>query len=383
MKLRGWDRRVWIGVAGGTAAVAVVAVVWGAAVLHAVVPMSRPEWDRLDAGTRAQAEGQFRLALIQGLAALGAGFALFYTARNFRLNRRGQVTERFTNALERLGSDHRYVRSGGVFALEQIVQDAPEQTDHVVRILVAFLRDRAPAVGATGAPDHPDPDVQTALTTLTLIRPTGSLVDLSGLHLRGAHLAGVDLRGVDLRGVDLAGVDLRGMDLRGVNLIGADLRGTNLSSANLASANLTKARLSEAQLSHAFLARANLTRANLFSATVIGASLIEADLSGAMLIGADLSGANLWDANLTDAFLLTANLSGANLLDALLVSANLSNANLSGANLTDADLTHAVLFGADLRNVNLRNANLTDTRPMPRSTTTAPEPASTPLISAI
>ncbi|MFF7249811.1 pentapeptide repeat-containing protein [Embleya sp. NPDC008237] len=192
-------------------------------------------------------QGQFRLAAIQGLATLGAGFALLYTARNFRLNRRGQVTERFTNALERLGSDLPYVRSGGVFALEQIVQDAPEQTDHIARILVAFLRDRAPAVGAADPPNHPDPDVQTALTTLALLRPaaTGSRVNLSRLHLRGADLTGARLRGANLSGANLVSADLANADLSDAFLVGTKLnraliRGTKLRRAFIRDTTLTR-----------------------------------------------------------------------------------------------------------------------------------------------
>lgn len=79
----------------------------------------------VDGGSAALVTG-LRTALVACAAAIGAGVALVYTIRNYRLTRRGQVTDRFTKALERLGSDQRYLRIGGVLALEQIVQDAPE-----------------------------------------------------------------------------------------------------------------------------------------------------------------------------------------------------------------------------------------------------------------
>ncbi|MGC0422760.1 pentapeptide repeat-containing protein [Embleya sp. AB8] len=336
MRRPGWGWRVWAAV--GAVAVVVVAVVWGAAVVHALVPMSRPGWDRLDPATRAQAEGQFRLATIQGLAALGAGFALLYTARNFRLNRRGQVTERFTKALERLGSDLPYVRSGGIFALEQIVQDAPEQKDHITRILVAFLRDRAPAAGTKGLPDHPDPDVQTALTTLGLLKPTGALVDLSCLHLSGANLRGASLRGANLRDAHLNGANLRDAHLNGASLRGANLRDAHLNGATLTSANLRDAHLHNAHLNGAYLN---------------GASLMGAFLTGAHLNDAYLNGVNLTDAHLTHAHLDGAHLNGAGLTDAGLSDAGLTRANLTGANLDGANLNGANLKGANLKGTNL------------------------------
>lgn len=50
-----------------------------------------------------------RTAVVAFAAALGAGIALLYTARTYRLTRRGQITDRFTKALERLGSAQTYV----------------------------------------------------------------------------------------------------------------------------------------------------------------------------------------------------------------------------------------------------------------------------------
>ena len=50
------------------------------------------------------------------LLTLGAGLfavaALVYTARNFTLSREGQVTDRYTKAIEQLGSDKLDVRTG-------------------------------------------------------------------------------------------------------------------------------------------------------------------------------------------------------------------------------------------------------------------------------
>ncbi|MFD5801551.1 hypothetical protein [Streptomyces sp. NPDC127020] len=98
-----------------------------------------------------------RTAVVAFAAALGAGIALLYTARTYRLTRRGQITDRFTKALERLGSDEVYVRIGGILALEQIVQDSPEQaaTD-AARVLGHFIREGAPKAARPSNPDDPD-----------------------------------------------------------------------------------------------------------------------------------------------------------------------------------------------------------------------------------
>jgi hypothetical protein len=267
----------------------------------------------------------FRTTVVQVLVALGAVVALWFTWRNYQLTRRGQVTDRFIKALERLGSEELYVRYGGVLALEQIVQDAPDQATHAAQVLGAFIRRRAPQRPTEPAPaerpplpDRPDEDVQAALTALT--RPASrrhvhryELIDLSNRHLAGAQLGGADLAGAMLDKTDLTGAMLSG-------------------------ANLTEAMLNKAALTHAELSQATLT----------GARLNEADLTRAVFLGADLTDAWLYEADLTSAWLGGAHLTRAWLSGAHLTGARLSYVDLIGAWLDGADLTSADLGGADL-----------------------------------
>jgi hypothetical protein len=65
------------------------------------------------------------------LLTLGAGLfaagALLFTARTFTLSREGQVTDRYTKAIEQLGSEKIDVRIGGIFALERIARDSARE----------------------------------------------------------------------------------------------------------------------------------------------------------------------------------------------------------------------------------------------------------------
>lgn len=68
------------------------------------------------------------LAIATGLIAL---VAVYYTARNaatacriFELSEQGQVTDRYTKAIEQLGSDKLNIRLGGIYALERIARDS-------------------------------------------------------------------------------------------------------------------------------------------------------------------------------------------------------------------------------------------------------------------
>lgn len=66
------------------------------------------------------------------LVALG----LFYTNDQNRkqqeLAERGQVTERFTKAIDQLGSDKLDVRLGGIYGLERLMRDSPNDRRNIV-----------------------------------------------------------------------------------------------------------------------------------------------------------------------------------------------------------------------------------------------------------
>jgi hypothetical protein len=89
--------------------------------------------------TTAQDRYSARVLVISVGGAVVVGTGLLYTARNFRLSRRGQVTDRFTVALERLGSTELYVRIGGVYALEHVMRNSPSHHDDVVEVLTEFI----------------------------------------------------------------------------------------------------------------------------------------------------------------------------------------------------------------------------------------------------
>jgi hypothetical protein len=70
-------------------------------------------------------QNQVRTTLLQ---AFGGAFLLvtaYITWRQVQVNREGQITERFTRAIEHLGAaEHLDVRLGGIYALERIAHDS-------------------------------------------------------------------------------------------------------------------------------------------------------------------------------------------------------------------------------------------------------------------
>src|SRR5215211_5252617 len=62
-----------------------------------------------------------------------------------RLTRQGQITERFTRAIDQLGNESLEIRLGGIYALERIDKESPERTYHgtVMEVLTAYVRENS------------------------------------------------------------------------------------------------------------------------------------------------------------------------------------------------------------------------------------------------
>lgn len=258
------------------------------------------------------------LTLGAGLVAVGA---LVFTALNFRLLRRnseqadqwqrrthelteqGQVTDRYTKAVEQLGSETLDVRIGGIYALERVARDSPRDHPAVMDVLTAFIREHSweqwpvPRIAEEEDEDLVEftrPDIQAAFT---VVGRRDSEHDIRSIDLTRADLTRADLTYADLTDAYLTGAYLAGADFLGTYLTGADLTGANLAGAHLDGAYFTAADLTSANLAvargEAYLDWADLSNADLTGASLAFADLSNADLTGATLTDTDLSRADL------------------------------------------------------------------------------------------
>jgi uncharacterized protein YjbI with pentapeptide repeats len=340
-------RRLVLSYLGVVAVAVIVLVFW-------ILPSVLTEHPRIPkSADRHKAITDTRTGLVAMLAALGAAGGLAYTARTYRLSREGQITDRYSKAVEQLGDEKIEVRLGGIYALERLMHDSPADQPTIMETLTAFVRQHAlrssrPALPGRSSPPsatgHPAEDIQAVLTVLCRRHPVidERPINLSRTNLTGAHLFGADLTRADLHEANLTDASLGEATLTGAYLFEA-----NLIDADLFEATLTNAIFSEANLTNARLARANLTRANLIRANLTRANLFEANLTDASLGGATLNGAQLGEANLTDA-----NFTGQLLTRAgtYFVGSNLTDADLSGATLTGATLTDKALSPEQIAN---------------------------------
>lgn len=152
--------------------------------------------------------------------------------KNWEATRNGQITDRFTKAIEQLGAsgeDKKAAlpkRIGAIYALERVALDSPEYHWPVMQVLTAYARLNARWDGKRQNSDAYPEDIASILTVL-------GRRDRS--HPELGHL---DLRFVDMGGADLSEVHFENAYLYGAHLEGAYLFHTHLENAVLIKAHL-------------------------------------------------------------------------------------------------------------------------------------------------
>ena len=335
--IRKWEGALWLAGAVGVVLIGGILSGWF--------------WDKLGGDTESFSTTLRNVALVIGgvAAILLAVWRSRISERQAATARQSLMNERYQRGAEMLGSEVLSVRLGGIYALQRLAEEHPNQYHiQIMRLFCAFVRlptkDQSLEVGQAA--------IEPAL--LGIRQDVEAIMEAIGSRARSR---------IDIERKEDFRLDLRGANLHEAQLLDADLSNamfhhSNLSSVNFASTNLTDSFLSYADLSRAQFHDVNFTRTRLSFTNLSGAMLQDADLprtdfSNANLVGtnfleANLSGANFQDAKAANAQLELANLSGARFL----------RADLSGARLMRADLSSAEFWDADLNQANIADANL-------------------------
>jgi Pentapeptide repeats (8 copies) len=225
------------------------------------------------AADELKAQNDVRTTLLQALAGGVLLLGAYFTWRQLRVTHEGQITDRYTKAVDQLGHDVLDVRLGGIYALERIARDSPPDRAPIEEVLTAFVRGPRPLAGPAISPlpagDHPTADhlcagarSGTAMAENHRHRRPGSTrqTQRGGAEPQGppadmqaaVTVLGRRQRPSDgLRPLDLTRVNLRGAELTRANMKGAWLTHTNLKDAQLGGANLQGAHLQGAHLQDA------------------------------------------------------------------------------------------------------------------------------------
>ncbi|MFB7730712.1 pentapeptide repeat-containing protein [Streptomyces sp. NPDC056127] len=324
-----YDRLIRRRIAAGLLAGAGLVVL---GVVFVVLPGEVVDHDLAGASVAAQdrlkAVNDVRTTLLQVVGGLVLLFGAYATWRQLRVSQdglratqEGYVTDRFSRAVDQLGSDKLDVRIGGLHALWRIAEQSTRDREAIISIQAAYLRTHLP--WPPGGPESPAPDLpindiapletraadaQVALTALGVLcqRREQSWVNLSITDLRRADCDGLWFPEVNfdracMEAASLYRVNLTQASLVSVNLRHADLTTAILRRARCVLADLRAAKLVETDLRDADFTETDLREANLRKANAHGAVFHRADLRMADLRGTDLSTANLVEARLTGA----------------------------------------------------------------------------------
>jgi hypothetical protein len=145
----GWRPRA---VAVTSAALAVLAVL---VVVLLVLPGLVVDHDlagaQLVAADRLNAVNNVRTTLLQAVGGAVVLFGAYATWRQLRVSqdglnatREGYITDRFSRAVDQLGSEKLDVRIGGLYALWRIADHSAQDREAVISIMAAYLRTHLP-----------------------------------------------------------------------------------------------------------------------------------------------------------------------------------------------------------------------------------------------
>lgn len=215
-----------------------------------------PSGRRATTRSRRGLKGEGRHNWIHSLTALAAVASaivafggLYYTNRNLDETRRqievsqeGQRADRFSKAVELLGSDSTDVRLGGIYALGNLARESPKDHVAIVDVLAAYVRGHTPLARNCDLPKTreqplPIPDVQVAITVL------------------GSRRAQYDKDGY----INLADRCFVGVNLDGGNFSGFNFSGSTVWRSTARNSNFSKANFREATMQHSDFTGADLT----------------------------------------------------------------------------------------------------------------------------
>jgi hypothetical protein len=361
---------------------------------------------------RTDLEQKIMIGVIQLMGGLFVASTVYISWQNFKQTQKNvevaqekQITERFTQAINQLGTEAKEgegdkiaIRLGGIYALERIAKDSEKDHWTIMEVLTAFIREKSPSsdreklfdsdVEQSQKEQFPGitQDAQAALTVIGRRekREEPETLDLSGANLRDANLINARLSRANFASSKLSRANLNGADLTDANfhwgsLNGADLTGTDFTGAKLRGANLRGAKRDDRtkfdpkwELVYQLVNSDGIDnegRKQIGMQILKNEDLSEANLSKLCFHETDLSETNFSGANFSEAILQYVNISGTNFSEANFSKATLqtiswheessspqSFENSSRTSFSKANFSEAVLIRVDFGNADLTNA---------------------------
>jgi uncharacterized protein YjbI with pentapeptide repeats len=242
-----------------------------------------------------EVENKARSTILQALQAIGGAF-FFVTAyvalkqlrvaeASRQLTEDKNLTDRFVKAAEMLADRERMeVRLGGIYTLERIARDSPNDHWTVMQLLIGFVEDRAKEPDAF---DFLAKDITAALTAIGKrnVENDPKFVTRTGAQ----HLTKLELRASYLCFATLSWLNFDRAKLELVNLSSSQLVMVSLKYASIGDCAISQTWFFSGELTGAFFEKCNLSGSKFVETVVKDCRFSGCDLTGAVFMFADLS----------------------------------------------------------------------------------------------
>jgi len=332
----------------------------------------------LEIGYAADRIDKFGL-MIGGLAGLILAAQRTKTAQRTAENaEQGQITDRFSKAVELLSSENVTTRVGGIYALKRIAEDSASR-DHepAMNTIASFIQSASPyqqtiehnndiANRIANGIDTIDwkairaPDVFAALETLS--RRTEKQVKYECQADYAVEIGECNLSYFDLTKIKVTKVSIEGCNLKGSILDGAEFNGVFADGVNFSSGRI-----------HGFLSNrsqfngADLNNIELFDSYIENSCFDHSAFRGSHLNGAtfntcemqcsDFSFTTIEESEFKNSQMSATAFSGSDITKLTLTSTNLQDSDFAGATVIQSDFSNSTFSNANLSHAVFSNCN--------------------------
>jgi len=248
-------------------------------------------------------ENEFRKTVAQilgGLFVLGGLFftwsQLSATRESISISQQVFLTDRYSKAIDQLGSNNPQIRLGGIFSLEKLASSSKEYISVVNKVLATYIRQKSKDTSA-----YTFEELQAAISVISFKETNRDYlidkdhgVNISNSLLResdfdNARLSYAKLINSDFTQSTFVNADLSNVSGMEANFSKANLKNSNLSQSNFYGSSFEQSIITGAIIKNSNLELVNLSEANLINCDLSGSDLSDAYLYGTILYGADLS----------------------------------------------------------------------------------------------
>ena len=210
-------------------------------VLWALIELPQRQVSHFDinnATQEATLENLYRATIAQILGGSAVAIGIYFAWGNLITAREGQITERFTRAVDQLGNENLEIRLGGIYALERIANESDKDYWPIMEILTAYVRknSRFEVVGNKKA-THISMDIQANESTKNGVSEIKEIpIDIQAIltvigrrkhYLNEGKFNHLNLERTELRNAQFNETYLENATLVQLKLAAAQLKGTD------------------------------------------------------------------------------------------------------------------------------------------------------------